>query len=93
MRETAAKRCAVLAVLAALGAGCALVAATPEAPGPIFPRPFHVIAHRGASAYAPENTLPAFRRALVLGAFEVELDVQLSRDDVVVLFHDATLGV
>ena len=56
-----------------------------------FPRPFHVIAHRGASAYAPENTLPAFRRALELGAFEVELDVQLSRDDALVLFHDADL--
>ncbi len=58
----------------------------------VFPRPFHVIAHRGASAYAPENTLPAFRRALELGAFEVELDVQLSRDSVLVLFHDADLA-
>jgi glycerophosphoryl diester phosphodiesterase len=57
----------------------------------IFPVPFHVIAHRGASAYAPENTLPAFERALELGARQVELDVQLSRDDVLVLFHDSTL--
>lgn len=56
-----------------------------------LPEPFHVIAHRGASAYAPENTLPAFRRALELGAFEVELDVRLSRDGVLVLFHDETL--
>ena len=47
--------------------------------------------HRGASGDAPENTLPAFRRALELGAFEVELDVQLSRDNVVVLFHDPRL--
>ncbi len=54
-------------------------------------QPFRVIAHRGASGHAPENTLPAFRRALELGAFEVELDVQLSRDDVLVLFHDRTL--
>lgn len=51
----------------------------------------HVIAHRGASAYAPENTLPAFQRALELGATEVELDVQLSRDDVLVLYHDTLL--
>jgi glycerophosphoryl diester phosphodiesterase len=56
-----------------------------------FPRPFHIIAHRGASAQAPENTLPAFQLALDAGAFEVELDVQLSADDVVVMFHDRTL--
>ena len=53
---------------------------------------FRVIAHRGASAHAPENTLPAFRKALALGAREVELDVQLSRDRVPVLFHDKRLG-
>jgi glycerophosphoryl diester phosphodiesterase len=57
----------------------------------LFPRPFQIIAHRGASAYAPENTLPAFARAHELGAFEVELDVQVSRDDVVVIFHDPEL--
>jgi glycerophosphoryl diester phosphodiesterase len=57
----------------------------------VFPRPFQIIAHRGASAYAPENTLPAFARAYELGAFEVELDVQVSRDHVVVVFHDAEL--
>lgn len=51
----------------------------------------HVIAHRGASADAPENTLPAFQRALELGVDGVELDVQLSRDGVLVVFHDATL--
>ena len=52
---------------------------------------FQIIAHRGASAYAPENTLPAFERAQELGALDVELDVQLSRDDVLVLYHDKTL--
>ena len=60
-------------------------------PLPALPRPFHVIAHRGASADAPENTLPAFERALALGVVEVELDVQLARDGVPVLFHDRTL--
>jgi glycerophosphoryl diester phosphodiesterase len=54
-------------------------------------RPFHVIAHRGVSAEAPENTLPAFERALAIGVVEVELDVQLSRDGIPVLFHDRTL--
>ena len=50
-----------------------------------------IIAHRGASAEAPENTLAAFRRALVLKADGIELDVQLSRDGVPVVFHDPNL--
>ena len=64
---------------------------TPEPGTALSPRTFHVIAHRGASAIAPENTLPAFDRARELGAFEVELDVQLSSDGVLILFHDAAL--
>lgn len=64
--------------------------ASPDVSEP-FPTPFEVIAHRGASAYAPENTLPAFEKAWELGAVDVELDVQLSRDDVVVLYHDSSL--
>ncbi|OQY32066.1 MAG: hypothetical protein B6241_12315 [Spirochaetaceae bacterium 4572_59] len=47
-----------------------------------------LFAHRGASAYAPENTLPAFRKALELGARGIELDVQLTSDGVPVVFHD-----
>jgi glycerophosphoryl diester phosphodiesterase len=50
-----------------------------------------IIAHRGASAAAPENTLAAFRRALALKVDGIELDVQLTRDGVPVVFHDATL--
>lgn len=50
-----------------------------------------VIAHRGASAYAPENTLPAFEQAAALGADAVELDAKLTRDGRVVAFHDRTL--
>jgi glycerophosphoryl diester phosphodiesterase len=50
-----------------------------------------IIAHRGASAEKPENTLAAFRRALALKADGVELDVQVTRDGVPVVFHDATL--
>jgi len=79
--------------LAAFALVCGCLVASPaiaETPAAI-PRPFHVIAHRGASAYAPENTLPAFARALEIGVIEVELDVQLSRDSVPVLFHDDTL--
>ena len=50
------------------------------------------IAHRGGSVEAPENTLAAFRRALALGADGIELDVQVTRDGVPVVFHDATLA-
>jgi glycerophosphoryl diester phosphodiesterase len=50
-----------------------------------------VIAHRGASAEKPENTLAAFRRALGLGADGIELDVQVTRDGVPVVFHDDAL--
>jgi glycerophosphoryl diester phosphodiesterase len=49
-----------------------------------------VIAHRGASAYAPENTLPAFDLAMHQGADMLELDVQRSADGVLVVFHDDT---
>jgi len=50
-----------------------------------------VIAHRGASAVAPENTMAAFRRAVALGADCIETDLHLSRDGRVVILHDATL--
>jgi glycerophosphoryl diester phosphodiesterase len=50
-----------------------------------------IIAHRGASAERPENTLAAFRRAVALKADGIELDVQLTRDGVPVVFHDDSL--
>ncbi|HVR73900.1 MAG TPA: glycerophosphodiester phosphodiesterase family protein [Planctomycetota bacterium] len=50
-----------------------------------------VIAHRGFSAEAPENTLAALEAAIVCGADRVELDVQLTRDGVPIVFHDDTL--
>ena len=49
-----------------------------------------IIAHRGASRSAPENTLPAFRLAWKQGADVAELDVRLSRDGRLVVSHDAT---
>ena len=50
-----------------------------------------VIAHRGASAYAPENTLAAFELAVKQGADAFELDVRLTRDGAAVVIHDETL--
>lgn len=46
------------------------------------------IGHRGARAFAPENTIPAFRKAAEMGCPMIELDVHLSRDDEVVVHHD-----
>ena len=55
------------------------------------PQCFRIIAHRGASAYAPENTRPAFELARRMEVREVELDTQLTTDGVVVLCHDDSL--
>ena len=50
-----------------------------------------VIAHRGASGYAPENTMPAFEKALEMGAEGIELDVHLTKDGEIVVIHDHTI--
>ncbi|HLM01677.1 MAG TPA: glycerophosphodiester phosphodiesterase family protein [Pyrinomonadaceae bacterium] len=50
-----------------------------------------IIAHRGASALAPENTLAAFRKAIEDGAEGIEFDVRIAKDGVPVVFHDSTL--
>ena len=52
---------------------------------------FRVIAHRGASAQAPENTPAAFARAAALGVTEVETDVRKTADGQLVLWHDGRL--
>lgn len=49
------------------------------------------VAHRGGSHLAPENTLAAFRNALTLPVDAVELDVQMSRDGHLIVFHDNTV--
>ncbi len=50
-----------------------------------------ILAHRGAHQIAPENSIAAFRAAQEWGANGVELDVQLSRDDEIVVIHDLTV--
>lgn len=50
-----------------------------------------IIAHRGASKDAPENTFAAFKRAIDAGADGIELDVRLAKDGVAVVFHDSSL--
>ncbi len=51
----------------------------------------YIWAHRGASGYAPENTLQSFKLADDLGADGIELDVQLTKDGQVVVIHDETI--
>ncbi len=51
-----------------------------------------ILGHRGARREAPENTLPAFRRALEVGADGVELDARLCADGAVIVLHDDDLA-
>lgn len=57
-----------------------------------MPKTFTIIAHRGDSSSAPENTLEAFDVALSHGCFHIETDCQLSADGVPVVLHDEMLG-
>lgn len=58
--------------------------------GPLIssPHPIRIIAHRGDSTRAPENTIPAIEDALRSGADSIELDIRCTRDKIPVLFHD-----
>lgn len=53
---------------------------------------FDLQGHRGARGLAPENTLPAFERALALGVTTLELDIAVTRDGVAVIHHDTMLN-
>lgn len=74
------------AALALVGCGRG-VTSTPAPPPPVLTG---VVAHRGASFAAPENTLVAFDRGWALGAESCELDVRLTADGEVVVIHDET---
>lgn len=50
-----------------------------------------IIAHRGASAYAPENTLSAFEKAIQMGVLVIETDVHQTKDSVIVIMHDLSV--
>lgn len=78
---TLAAVCPLAIVLAADGRQ-----APPAAPGTPW-----LIAHRGASAYAPENTVPAFRLAAEQGSAFVEFDLRLTKDGHLVCMHDESL--
>ena len=50
-----------------------------------------VFAHRGFSGKYPENTMLAFKKAEEVGCYGIELDVQLTKDDEIVIMHDETI--
>ena len=52
---------------------------------------FTIIAHKGASGLAPENTMAAFQKALDLGVDQIELDVRHTKDEEIIVFHDQRL--
>ena len=60
-------------------------------PMTIIAQSVQVTAHRGASGYAPENTISAVQKAIEIGVDRIEVDVQQTADGVVVLLHDKTL--
>src|SRR5688500_10081849 len=51
-----------------------------------------IIGHRGASGHLPENTLPAFEKAIEMGADGIELDIWPDADGIPVIIHDETLS-
>jgi glycerophosphoryl diester phosphodiesterase len=57
-----------------------------------WPKGTIIFAHRGASGYAPENTLPAFELAADMHAAGIEFDVQITKDQQLIIHHDRELG-
>jgi glycerophosphoryl diester phosphodiesterase len=78
----------ILSVAGTLGTAVAAAAPAAAASTSCVPPP---VAHRGDAAQAPENTVPAFRRALALGVRRLELDVRFTNGDVPVIMHDPTV--
>jgi glycerophosphoryl diester phosphodiesterase len=79
------RRWTLVVMMMMLAVGPLMVAAGNE------PKRPWIVGHRGASAYAPENTLPALLLAAEQGATYVEYDLQPTKDGVLVLLHDETL--
>lgn len=81
----------LVASLATVSCFIAIVVATGRVQNPPAGQKRWLIAHRGASAYAPENTVPAFSLAADQGATFVEFDLQLTKDRQIVCLHDNSL--
>ncbi|WP_041966474.1 glycerophosphodiester phosphodiesterase [Mesobacillus selenatarsenatis] len=75
-----------LCLILLVSAGCENRSA---APAFVLTDDFIIIAHRGASAYAPEHTLPAYNLAVLSGANYIEIDLQMTKDGELIALHDA----
>ncbi|WP_409272047.1 glycerophosphodiester phosphodiesterase [Neobacillus sp. SCS-31] len=64
---------------------------TETAPASALPGGFMIIGHRGASAYAPEHTIPSYELAHLLGADYLEIDLQMTNDGHLIAMHDKTV--
>jgi len=90
--STRSRSTVALAVLGLVSLGLTvLVEHAAAAAAPAVPPTVVVSAHRGGAAYAPENTMVAYRNALRLGVDQYETDTQLTKDGKLVLLHDASL--
>ena len=79
----------LLSLLATVGIGMPTTAGAAPPPDSVAPpEAFDLQGHRGARGLAPENTIPAFRRALALGVTTLEMDVVISADGAVVVSHE-----
>lgn len=89
VRPTVRSTVSLVAIVVVLGTLATGVGAAPATAGTGCVAP--PVAHRGDSARAPENTMPAYRKALRLGVRRLEVDVRFTSNDVPVLMHDATV--
>jgi glycerophosphoryl diester phosphodiesterase len=80
----------LLAITGSIGLSAGAAESSDRARMPVMPKS-GISAHRGASTSHPENTLPAFREAIRLGAHQIELDVYLTKDKHLVIMHDSTV--
>ncbi|MGV2939722.1 glycerophosphodiester phosphodiesterase [Mesobacillus sp. LC4] len=74
-----------LCLILLVGTGCGNLK---DAPAFVLTEDFIIIAHRGASAYAPEHTLPAYDLAVNAGADYIEIDLQITKDGELIALHD-----
>ncbi len=91
-RGVRSPRCLLLGLIATAACGSGGSPPGPTPSSPTMPALPGIVAHRGASFQAPENTLAALRLAWSLGAESSEIDVRVTADGHVILMHDATTG-
>jgi glycerophosphoryl diester phosphodiesterase len=86
------KMLAGLLIAAGVAVGALAIVSRPAPNHPLFkPGEFLVMAHRGGRRLGPESTLYTFRQAVALGVDVLEMDLRLTRDNRLVVFHDETL--